>query len=188
MLCSAPGISYVQARPCDAHPIYKMSEDSAALMARLVTDSDGADAKSRLVGIRIAMLSLRLRNNWAQMFGDTDTAAIVLAVVAIASERLMRAGLDSELETLALPLPEGALAHCNISSIAAATGINRETTRRKVDQLIKTGLLVREDSSIRLAPGFTQQEAATSLVRAQLDELRKAVNDLLRIGALTVQE
>lgn len=164
-----------------------MSEDGAGSMVQLSTDPKAADAKSRLVGIRIAMLTLRLRNNWGQMFGDTDTAAIVLAVVAIASERLMRAELG-ELETLALPLPTDALAHCNISSIAAATGLNRETTRRKVDQLIKKGLLVREDSSIRLAPGFTQQKAALSLVTAQLDELRRAVNDLLRIGALTVRD
>lgn len=163
-----------------------MSEDGAGSMVRLVTDTQAADAKSRLVGIRIAMLTLRLRNNWGQMFGDTDTAAIVLAVVAIASERLMRSGLSSELESLALPLPKGVLAHCNISSIAAATGLNRETTRRKVDQLIHKGLLVKEDSSIRLAPGFTQQQAAMSLVMAQLDELRRAVNDLLRMGALTV--
>ena len=165
-----------------------MSEDGAGSMVQLVTDAKAADAKSRLVGIRIAMLTLRLRNNWAQMFGDTDTAAIVLAVVAIASERLMRADLDSELETLALPMPTEALAHCNISSIAVATGLNRETTRRKVDQLIRKGLLVREDSSIRLAPGFTQQKATRSLVTAQLDELRRAVDDLLRIGALTVRD
>ena len=164
-----------------------MSEDGAGSMVRLVTDTEATVAKSRLVAIRIAMLTLRLRNNWVQMFGDMDTAAIVMAVVAIASERLMRAGLGSELETLAQPLPEGVLAHCNISSIAAATGLNRETTRRKVDQLIQKGLLVRENSSIRLAPGFTQEKAAMNLVTAQLDELRKAVNDLLRMGALTVR-
>jgi hypothetical protein len=157
-------------------------------MARLVTDTDETEAKSRLVGIRLALLALRLRNNWSQMFGDPDTAAIVLAVVAIVSERLMRAELDSKYETLTLPMPREALAYCNISSIAAATGLNRETTRRKVDQLVRKGLLVRENSSILLAPGYTQQDAAINIVKVQLDELRKAGNDLLRIGALRVTD
>ena len=157
-------------------------------MIQLVTDTKTADAKSRIIGIRLALLTLRLRDNWSQLVDDPDTALIVLAVVAIKSERLMRAELDADLETLAMPMPPVALASCNISSIAAATGLNRETARRKVENLVKTGILINEESSISLAPGFTQQDTAITLVKAQLDEVRRAANDLLRVGALAITE
>ena len=155
-------------------------------MPRLVTERAKTSSKSRLVGIRLAMLTLRFRENWRQLFGDVDTAAIALAIVAIGAERLMRSGLDSELETLTVPMPVDAFAGCNISSIAAATGFNRETTRRKIDQLVQSGMVVREGPAIRLASGFTQQEVVIDMVTAQLNELRKAANDLLRVGALAV--
>lgn len=157
-------------------------------MVRLVTDPGTANSKSRLVAIRLVMLTLRLEDNWRELFGDADTAAIALAIVAICAERLLRDELDPELESLTVPIPTQALASCNISSIAAATGFNRETARRKVDQLLQSGLLVRDESGIRLAPGFTQQEATIDLVRRQLDEVRRAANDLLREGVITVED
>ena len=57
---------------------------------------------------------------------------------------------------------------------------------RKVDQLVQSGMVVREGPVIRLASGFTQQEVVIDMVKAQLDELRNAANDLLRMGALAV--
>lgn len=92
-----------------------------------------------MIGIRLAMLTLRMRDNWIKLFGDHQTALIALAVVVIMSERLMRSELDPELETLTVPMPTANLAKCNLNSIAAATGLNRETTRRKVDQLVRRG-------------------------------------------------
>lgn len=152
----------------------------ATKMVRLVTHSANASFKSRLVGIRFATLTLRLRQNWTQLFGDADTAAIALAIVFLGSERLLRDELDPQLKSLAVPIPVEALASCNISSIASATGFNRETARRKVNQLVQIGMVVREGSQIRLAPGFTQQQAVMDLIRSQLDELRRTANDLLR--------
>jgi DNA-binding IclR family transcriptional regulator len=84
-----------------------------------------------------------------------------------------------------MPLEE--LSSCNIHSIAAATGLNRETVRRKVEQLVKRGLLTKERGAVRLAPGFTQQALACEVVKSQLDELRRAINDLIRAGAVTAE-
>jgi hypothetical protein len=154
-------------------------------LVQLATACENAIAKSRLVGIRSAMLTLRMMENWRSLFGNGDAAMIGLAIVAIMSERLMRVELASELESLALPMPIKDLGRCNISSIAAATGLNRETTRRKINQLIASGLIVREGNAIMLAPGFTQRKEAAEIVQTQLDELRRAANDLIRIGAVT---
>ena len=154
----------------------------------MATSNKKVEAKSRLVGIRLAMLTLRLRDNWIQLFGDHQTALIALAIVVISSERLTRAGLDADQQSLAIPLRHDDLALCNISSVASATGLNRETTRRKIDELVRSGLLVRVGGSIRLTPGFTQQRLAADVVKTQLDELRRAVNDLLRIDALQLAD
>ena len=156
-------------------------------MARLVTNEANARSKSRLVGIRLATLTLRLRGSWSQLFGDADTAAIALAIVAIVSERLLREQLAREQESLTVAMPDAALGACNISSIAAATGMNRETTRRKVNQLTRDGLLIRDGAAIRLAPGFTQQREVIEMINTQLDELRRTANDLLRVGAITIE-
>jgi hypothetical protein len=156
-------------------------------MPKVVSTSQ-AEQKSRLIGIRLAMLTLRMRDNWIKLFGDHQTTLIALAIVVIMSERLLRSEVDPELKTLAVPMPTRDLAKCNISSIAAATGLNRETTRRKVDQLVRMGLVVRDKGAIQLRPGFTQQKLARDVVRTQLDELRRTLNDLLRIEALELRD
>lgn len=154
-------------------------------MVRLVTNNEVADARSRLVGIRLAALTLRLRSSWTELFGSADAAAIALAVVAISAERLLRDTLDPELGNLNVQMPREAFGICNISSIAKAAGLNRETARRKVDELVSRGLLARNGSNIILAPGFSQQPAAIAMVRTQLDALRMAANELIREGVIT---
>lgn len=161
--------------------------EPSSVKGRVVSSTENVEAKNRLVGIRIAMLTLRLRDNWIRLFGDHETALIALAVIVVGSERLTRSTLQHGLESLALPLPPEDLAPCNVSSIAIATGLNRETTRRKIDQLARSGLIVRERSVIRLAPGFTQQDAAAETVQAQLNELKRTINDLLRIDAVSLE-
>jgi hypothetical protein len=155
-------------------------------MNQIVTDEAKARSKSRLIGIRLATLTLRLRSGWTDLFGDADTAAIALAIVAIGAERLLRQDLDSALQSVAVPMPTEAFGSCNISSIATATGLNRETTRRKVNHLVGTGMLTRDGARIRLAPGFTQQHAVMDLIRAQLEELRRTSNELIREGVIIV--
>ena len=155
-------------------------------MVRLTTEAEKAASKARLVGIRLAVLTLRMRENWQRLFGDGDATLIALAIVAIVSERLLRTELDPEYESLDKPMPLTDLSRCNINSIASATGLNRETARRKVNELVESGLLVKDGRSVSLAPGFTQQALAIETVQAQLDEIRRVVNDLIRVGAMDV--
>ena len=155
-------------------------------MVRITTPAEKAATKSRLVGIRLAVLTLRLRENWQRLFGDKHSMLIGLAIVAIVSERLLRTELDPEYESLDRPMPLSELSTCNINSIAIATGLNRETARRKINALVESGMLVKDGGAISLALGFTQQALAHEVVQAQLDEIRRAVNDLIRVGAVDV--
>jgi hypothetical protein len=149
----------------------------------LIVDEAGSTANSRLTGIRLATLTLRWMENWRRNVGDYDSAIVLLAVVAITSGRLLRTDVEPELRNIAQPFPEEELAKCSFSSIAAATGLNRETTRRKVLHLIERGYLVRlSDGSIRFSPGYIQQPRTADLVRVQLDSFARAANDLARDG------
>jgi hypothetical protein len=153
-------------------------------MAVTVIDERAA-ANSRLTAIRLTMLTLRNMELWRRNVSDYDSAMILVAVVAITSERLTRSALDSELKRIEAPMPAERLAPCNVSSIAAATGINRETTRRKVIALVEAGFLVRsEEGVIGFRPGHLQQDYIQEMVRGQLDAVVRTVNDLARDGTL----
>jgi hypothetical protein len=151
----------------------------------LSVDDKIAREKSRLVALRIAILSLRSMENWRRPFTDYDSIVIVLAIAAISGEKLLRTTLEPEFQDLASPIPPDRLTPCNISSIAEASGLNRETTRRKVNRLLAAGLIQRSaDGSISFTPGFSQRSEPIALVRAQLEILNRTANELVRDGVL----
>jgi hypothetical protein len=153
---------------------------------QLTIDSEATEASSRLTAIRLALLTSRAMENWREGVGDNDKAMILLAVVAICGERLTRTELPEKLRSVATPLPPGFAAECNVSSIAAATGLNRETTRRKVNALIEAGYLVRSDEGEISYPTSRQQDPATlDFLRKQLEAVARFANDAIRDGVLT---
>ncbi len=154
----------------------------------LSVNDKAAREKSRLVALRIAILSLRLMENWRRPFTDYDSAMILLAIAAIGGEKLTRTMLEREFQNLAEPIPRDRLTPCNISSIAEATGINRETARRKINKLIEAGLVERADNgSITFTPGFSQRQEPMTIVRIQLETLNRITNELIREGVLIAE-
>ncbi|MEA3011052.1 MAG: hypothetical protein QOJ91_2744 [Sphingomonadales bacterium] len=152
---------------------------------QLTIDKEASAAMSRLTAIRLALLTSRTMENWRAGVGDNESAMILLAVVAITGERLTRADLPEDLRSVAVPLPPGYAAGCNISSIAAATGLNRETTRRKVSALIGRGFLARSEGGEICFPIHRQQDPATfDFVARQLEAVTRFANDALRDGVL----
>jgi hypothetical protein len=151
----------------------------------LVVNQAEMDRKSRIVALRLVLLTLRCMENWKHDVDDYDRAMILVAVAAITAERLLRTDHSESHAALNEPLPPGLMARCNVSSIASATGLNRETTRRKVDSLIEKGLLVRLDNgTITFAPGVVQEQSTQALVRRQLEDVIRTANDLVRDGVL----
>lgn len=148
-----------------------------------------AGGVSRLAGIQMAMLTLRCMEHYRDVAGDQDSALIMLAVVAISAERLTRGSLAEELRSLESPFPQDQLGVCNVSSIAVATGFNRETARRHVNRLIERNILERgSDGSIQFATGYLQDGKIADLLQAQLDTLGRSVTEFLRMGAMVITE
>jgi len=152
---------------------------------QLMVDEAEAGANSRLTAIRSAILLTRSMEVWRRGRMDPETVLIILAVIAITSEKFTRAGLDEDRRALDVYLPLEQLQACNVASIAAATGLNRETTRRRVEALIKKGSLIRtEAGDIALPPDKVQDRSALELVRKQLDAVLRFANESLRDGVL----
>jgi hypothetical protein len=152
---------------------------------QLTIDQQASAAMSRLTAIRLALLTSRAMENWRQGVGDNESAMILLAVVAITGERLTRTELPEPLRNVSTPLPPGYAAGCNISSIAAATGLNRETSRRKVSALIERGYLCRCPRGEICFPAARQQDPATlEFLRKQLEAVARFANDSIRDGVL----
>ena len=147
--------------------------------------TEDAGGESRLAGIEVALLTLRLMERWREAAGNQNAAVVLLAVVAITAEKLTRAELEEEYRSLTAPVPSDRLSKCNVSSIAAATGFNRETTRRYVAQLVDKNILERgADGAIAFIPGYLQREEIADLLQVQLELLVRSTNELLRMGAL----
>jgi hypothetical protein len=156
---------------------------------QLSIDETQAAANSRLTAIRLALLMARCMTIWSGGERDPETVLILIAVISITSEKFTRAGLHPGLRALDTYLPLGQLQGCNVASIAAATGLNRETTRRRVEKLLAKGSLIRTESGdLALPPDRVQTPEALELVRKQLEAIVRCTNELLRDGVLTEGE
>lgn len=153
------------------------------------------EAKSRLAHLSLLTLNLRLMENWRTLqmkaWGtvlDYESTMIVMATIVISAEKLLRADLDAEFETLTQPLPQERLSRVNFSSIAAATAINRETVRRKIGDLAKAGIVVRDDDGVRVAPARVDFAVLREIIDTQLDAVTRTANQLTRLGILARTE
>jgi hypothetical protein len=154
----------------------------------LVVNERMAQTNSRLSAIRLAMFTLRSMERWRVLADDCEEALIMVAVGAINGEKLVRADeLEEELRDLRNELPQERFRQCSISSVAAATGLNRETTRRKVNDMIERGFLVRrERGRLQYKPGLAQSPTVSNIVRTQLEAIVRVTNELMRDGVVAV--
>jgi hypothetical protein len=156
---------------------------------QLAIDEERAAANSRVTAIRAAIMMTRSMEVWRRERLDPQNVLIILAVISITSEKLTRADLDPQYHALEVYLPLEQLQSCNIASIAAATGLNRETVRRRVQALIGTGSLIRtEAGDIALPPDKVHEPSAIQLVRRQLEALVRFANESLRDGVIVPKD
>lgn len=164
---------------------------SAFFFMIITVEREAAQAKSRLVHLSLLGLNLRLMENWRSvqigMMGsvlDYETTMILMAIIVISAEKLLRTELDPELQTLTQRLPRNKTSKVNLSSIASATAINRETVRRKVNDLQKAGLIIRDEDGIRIPEGIVDLDLLRQIIDAQLEAITRTVNQLSKLGVL----
>ena len=142
--------------------------------------------KGRVIGLRMALMTLRVMEHWRQHLGlDYEEAMIVLATAAVTMEKFTRSEFEPELENIRNAVPATQLARCNVSSIAVAVGLNRETARRKVNGLVANGMLLKDrNGSLRLSPEYTLSVPTSDMMKRHLETLVHTANELVRDGIL----
>lgn len=156
---------------------------------KIVVHEEARIAQSRVTFVRLLGLQLRLMELWRLAAGGHQEALVQMAVGAINGDRVTRSTSDPRLRSMGNAMPTSLMTKCNLSSIAAATGLNRETVRRVVNRLTVEGPLVRSpDGSVNFIEGWTQGPETQRLGEAQLDEFSRTANLLLREGVLSGKE
>lgn len=146
-------------------------------------DEHQVEANSRPAAIALSLYTLQLMDRWKQDVDDYDCAMILIAVVVISAERLLKTDIDPELRSLRTAIDPALLRKCNVASIAHATGLNRETARRKVNELIGRNILVRVDGgTIAFRPGYLQEPSTIEVIRRQVIETAGVTNQLIKLG------
>lgn len=154
---------------------------------RIAIDDAQATTKSRIAAHRLIGMRLRLLALWRQVTGGHDESLVLMAVIAITGDRLAAQDASADFTDMANSVPRRLLGRCNVSSIAEATGLNRETARRVIQKLIKRGILERSpDRSIHFTEGRMQGTNAYLISRVQLEEFARTANALLKLGVLRI--
>ncbi len=154
---------------------------------RIAIDDAQAAAKSRTAAHRLIGMRLRLLALWRQVTGGHSESLVLMAVIAITGDRLAAQDVGANFTDMANAVPRPLLGRCNVSSIAEATGLNRETARRVIQKLIERGILERSaDRSIHFAEGRMQGTNAYLISRVQLEEFARTANALLKLGVLRI--
>lgn len=156
-------------------------------MARYIVDPQVVRDESRLVALETAAALLRLVEGYQEMFGtDLDRLMIMLAVGAITGERPVRAAdAPPHFVRFGVPIPSADMTRCTALAIASATGLPRETARRKVKQMIDEGLLRRDDKvGIRVNEELLQRPEFEELIQRQAGEIARLANALQERGVL----
>ncbi|MBC6980362.1 hypothetical protein [Caulobacter sp. 17J80-11] len=156
-------------------------------MARYTVDAEAVRAESRMVALQTAVALLRLIEAFREMFGsDVDRLMILLAVGAITAERPVKATDSPEhYVRFGVPIPSEDMTRCTALSIAAATGLPRETARRKTKQMIDDGVLRRDAHvGIRVNEQILQSPEFLALVQRHAGEIARLANALMERGVL----
>lgn len=169
--------------------------DANSHSSPLSVDNEILETKSRLVHIALLNLNLRFMENWrsagigsAGSQFDFESLLILMAIIVISAEKILRTELEPDFQTLTRQLPTSRVGRVNLSSIAAATAINRETVRRKVNNLQKAGWVMRDKEGIRLVQGIIPYDVIRNIIGAQLDALTRTANHLAKIGVLSSKD
>jgi hypothetical protein len=149
----------------------------------------GRDETSRLFTMALGRYVQQVCRLYRDLAGgDLDLAIIASAASLAPVENAMRsAAFRQEFANLETVIGEARQRGCNVLSIAAATGLPRETVRRKMARLVKDGFLVRRGpSDYILQPGLIQSQPYRQMLNEAEAETLRFVNVCLDQGIFDV--
>jgi biotin operon repressor len=117
---------------------------------------------------------LRILRAAGDTYGHDYEAILIYWSVAVASVgRYLRSDDLATLIEGGGPLPEDEHRAVSARAIAEATGLPRETVRRKIAHLVADGHLVQDDRGVRTYPGLLEQRGNQAFVQTAAREIKR---------------
>jgi hypothetical protein len=154
-----------------------------------VASPDEFDAKSRVFMYGMAEMLCRILPAYNEFFhGDMAKLLIVNAVAAANVQRLMATLEGQVYDSLESRIPAERQVPANALSIADATGMPRETVRRKLKELVAAEILmVDARGGYRLKPGAIQTPELAEIFLANFRAFADLMERCLDAGLVEVQ-
>jgi hypothetical protein len=129
---------------------------------------------------------LRIMRAAGDAYGHDYEAILIYWSVALASVgRFLRADDLITLIESGGPLPEEAHYPVSARAIAEATGLPRETVRRKIAHLVADGHLVQDSRGVRTFPGLLDQRGNEPFVRIAAREIKRMATAMETMAQLS---
>ena len=130
---------------------------------------------------------LRIMRAAGDTYGhDYEAILIYWSVVVVSVGRLVRADDQTRLiESNAQPLPEDEHHAISARAIAEATGLPRETVRRKIAALVADGHLAQDSRGVHTRPGLLDQRnnaQFVSLATREIKRMAHAMEHMLQVS------
>jgi hypothetical protein len=135
-------------------------------------DIDGVERGLRMRAFLAVESLLRMLRTAVDAFGDLDSAMIYLTVVAASAGAGAR---DPEFRAVfdTAPLPDEAFRPVSRRAISLATGLPRETVRRKIARLVAEGHLIEEADGVRAPSNTIMRRDNLAFARDLIRELER---------------
>lgn len=144
-------------------------------------------ANSRLIAFLAGNFVHRIERDRCELcFGDLDLARIAEVIGLIAIEAGMRdAAFRAQHRSFESVIGIAGQRAVNAASIAAATGIPRETVRRKLKRLVALGHIVQKGrAGYVMTPGVLQRADRQTVFERCFNQIALFANDMLEQGLL----
>ncbi len=141
---------------------------------------------SRAIAHFVGEYILRSAESVSQIFGHDYEAAIIF--MSISNRNADKVMNDPKLREIygsyQTPIPQEHALLISRMALARATGLPRETVRRKVAKLLARGWIIELPGGLRARPDLNRHPAYFGTLEPQAQNLRRLFTMLLQVGAL----
>ncbi len=145
--------------------------------------------KSRVFMYEMSELFCKILPRFSELMDNDLSKLLILQAVGAANvQRLMASSQRGPYESIDVRIPPELQVPSNALSIADATGLPRETVRRKLKELLASGFVVEDDrGGYRLKPGRLQVDDLQAIYYAYFKAMVEVMEACLEAKLIDVE-
>lgn len=156
----------------------------------IALDTEQYEKISRVFAYHFSDFVQRFWQVYVGVVGNDLQKVIIFHTISLASSPLVANDPEAlgPYKSMRLPLPAEMQVPCSALSVAEATGLPRETTRRKIKEMVAENLLQEDPrGGYRLATGVLQRPEIVAIFEQNVRSLVRFTNASVALGALQIE-